>query len=90
MTVILDVAAHPARPGSRAEPALGLGARLYHLRNSRSRARLNGETVASPRHFLLYRVIEPGLVGIARLLDDRMDLARHHADDFGEAEEETP
>jgi toxin ParE1/3/4 len=80
-TALVDLAADPARAGSRAAPELGSGARIYHLRGSRRRA---GGGVGAPRHFVLYRVIKPNLIGIARVLHDSMDLPAHATEDFGE------
>ena len=34
-------------------------------------------------YFVLYRVLEPDLIGVARILHDSMDLPAHAADDFG-------
>ncbi len=83
-TALVDLASNPECPGSRATLELGAGSRLYHLRNSRGRAGSSGSKVSNPRHFILYKVIASGVVGIARLLHDSMDLSRHATDDFGQ------
>lgn len=83
-TALIDLANDPERPGSRAAPELGAGSRLYHLRNSRARSVWTGARVSNPRHFILYKVIGSGEVGVARLLHDSMDLERHTTDDFGD------
>jgi toxin ParE1/3/4 len=83
-TALIDLAANPARPGSRETPELGEGARIYHLRSSRRRAGMGVGAVGTPRHFVVYRAIEPDLIGIARVLHDCMDLPAHATDDFGE------
>ena len=49
-----DIAADPERPGSTERAELSSGARTYHLRFSRDRARAGG-AVKNPRYFLLYR-----------------------------------
>ncbi|MGO9271697.1 MAG: type II toxin-antitoxin system RelE/ParE family toxin [Terriglobia bacterium] len=45
-----DIAADPERPGSTERAELSSGARTYHLRFSRDRARAGG-AVKNPRHF---------------------------------------
>lgn len=83
-TALIDLAADPARPGSRAAPELGEGARLYHLRGSRRRAGMGVGAVGTPRHFVVYCVVEADVIGVARVLHDSMDLPFHGTDDFGE------
>lgn len=61
-------------PGSKpleADPEI----RLYHLQNSR--ARVEGKTVAEPRHLLVYRHDTPRSIVVLRLLHDMMDLPVH-------------
>ncbi len=81
---LVELAADPARPGSRAAPELADGARIYHLRGSKRRARTSTGTVGTPRHVVLYRVLEPDLIGVARVLHDSMDRPAHATEDFGE------
>jgi toxin ParE1/3/4 len=83
-TALIDLAADPTRPGSRAAPELADGTRIYHLRGSRRRAGTGAGTVSTPRHFVLYRVLAPDLIGIARVLHDSMDLPAHATGDFGQ------
>ncbi|WP_369410321.1 type II toxin-antitoxin system RelE/ParE family toxin [Nitrospirillum viridazoti] len=71
---IRDIAAAPHRFGSVARPELR--GWTYHLRHSRERAHVAGEAVHNPRHLLLYR-LEPGVVGIVRVLHDAMDVEQH-------------
>lgn len=69
-----DVLEEPTRAGAKARPDLAPHAYVYHL--AFSRARVTGERVKAPRHFVLYR--HTGLkVEFARLLHDSRDLARH-------------
>ena len=82
-TALIDLAFDAERLGSRAVPELGRGTRIYHLRHSRQRARTATGVVAEPRHFVLYRPIGPGEIGVARLLHDSMDLPRYATEDFG-------
>jgi len=76
-----EVAADPARRGSKARPELGDLVRTYHLRHCASQA--GDRRVANRRHLLLYRVIAPGVTGIGRILHDAMELSRHLPDDYG-------
>jgi len=48
--------------------------RIFHLRRCRKKAALNGLVVKEPRHFVLYRIKEPGGIEILRLLHDEMDI----------------
>jgi toxin ParE1/3/4 len=77
ITALRDIAADPTRPGTLDRPELGAGARTWHLRGSRDRARTGSGTVRSPRHLLLFRIDPDATVVIARVLYDGMELARH-------------
>lgn len=79
ITALRDIAGAPERPGSVARPELGADVRSWHLRGSRDRARGPDGVVNRPRHFLLYRMIDPRLVAIGRVLHDAMELRRHLA-----------
>jgi toxin ParE1/3/4 len=71
-----DVASDPQRSGSKERPEIMMkGARTYHLEFSRTR--VSGKRVISPRHFLLYRRREDGVLEIGRVLHDALDLQRH-------------
>jgi len=73
---VRDVGEDPKRPGSKERPEIMIeGARTYHLQFSRSR--VSGPGVKEPRHFLLYRSREGGVVEVARVLHDGRDLLRH-------------
>ena len=51
------------------------GLRSLHIRHSRNESR---ETpVGDPVHVIFYRVVEPELVEIVRVLHDRMEPSRH-------------
>jgi toxin ParE1/3/4 len=76
VTALRDVSSQPNRPGSLERPELGKGVRSWHLRLSRDRARTKTGIVRQPRHFLIYRV-ESGVIIVARVLHDAMELARH-------------
>jgi len=77
-TAISDIAANPNRPGSRARLELGCGARSWHLRLSRERARTDTGIVNEPRHLIFYRV-EAGVVIIEHVLHERQDVRRYFA-----------
>lgn len=71
-----DIGADPERPGSKERPEIMVrGARTYHLEFSRNR--VSGSKVKKPRHFLLYRCRDDGVVEVARILHDGRDLQRH-------------
>jgi toxin ParE1/3/4 len=69
--------ANPERIGSAARPELGDRVRSFHLRYSK---RHTG--VARPRHLILYRIGDAGIVEIGRLLHDAMELERHAQFEF--------
>ncbi|RJF89508.1 type II toxin-antitoxin system RelE/ParE family toxin [Oleomonas cavernae] len=83
-TALRDVAADPERPGSIKRPDLGEQVRSYHLRHSRERARHESGIVRNPRHFLLYRAVRSGVIGVGRVLYDAMDLERHLPSAYGD------
>jgi len=76
-----DIAVDPERPGSMERPELSTGARTFHLRFSRDRARASG-SVRNPRHFLLYRRNREGVIEVARVLHDARDLERHLPEEY--------
>jgi toxin ParE1/3/4 len=83
-TALSDLAADPECTGSVARPELDPNVRSYHLRHSLERARGRSGTVRRPRHFILYRVAKPNLIGIGRVLHDAMDLERHRPAEYGD------
>ncbi len=78
-----DIAADPLRVGGVARPEIGGGIHTYHLRHSRTRAQ-SGGGVRKPRHFLLYRCLNPEITGIGCVLHDAMDTERHVPSAFGD------
>jgi toxin ParE1/3/4 len=80
---ILDVATNPDLPGSNHRSELAPSARTFHLAHSRNNVPHDTGRVKHPRHFLLYRTRPDGLVEIARVLHESMDLARHLPDEYG-------
>ena len=77
LTALRDIAASPRRTGTLDRPELGAGARTWHLRDSRERARTASGIVRSPRHLVLFRVEADGTIAVGRVLHDAMELARH-------------
>jgi toxin ParE1/3/4 len=78
-----DIAAKPLRAGSVARPEIGYAIRTYHLRHSRARHQ-SGGGVRKPRHYLLYRCLNPEITGIGRVLHDAVDIERHIPSAFGD------
>ena len=83
---LMDIAGDVARPGVRIRPELGLNVFSYHLFFSREGAtRRSGHAkvkVLRPRHFLVGRIAEPGLVDILRVLHDSMEVSLHLPDEL--------
>jgi toxin ParE1/3/4 len=73
----LRIAANPDLAGTTQRPEIAAHCRTYHLFHSRKKAGRRGNIIRKPRHLLLYRVTEAGVVEIARVLHDSMDLKRH-------------
>ncbi len=80
---LLDIEVNSFRHGSAARPEIGEGVRTYHLRHARARAKAAGR-VRAPRHFLLYRCVNPDIVGVGRVLHEAMELSRHIPAIFGD------
>ncbi|MDP9839395.1 toxin ParE1/3/4 [Neorhizobium huautlense] len=83
VTALRELADDPERIGCHLRPELGDGVSSDHLRHSRKRARHETGIVKHPRHLLLYRVLNPELIGIGRILHDAMELQRHLPPDYG-------
>jgi toxin ParE1/3/4 len=75
------LAAEPEGQSTAARAELFPGTRSFHIRHSRDESR--EAPVANPMHVIFYRVVEPGIVEIIRVLHDRMEPGRHVG---GEAE----
>jgi toxin ParE1/3/4 len=76
-TAIEDVAANPELSGSCQRLEIAERCRTYHLFFSRKRSGPAGQRIRRPRHILLNRVGESGVVEIGRVLHDSMDLESH-------------
>ena len=73
---IADLADDPARPAAKERPDLLPGIWFYNLAFSRSHVPVD-QAVKSPRHFVMFRHLQPGVLEIFRVLHDSRDLARH-------------
>lgn len=80
LTALIDIASDPVRPGSLARPELGADVRSWHLRLSRDRAKGQNGAVLRPRHFLIYRPVDPAMIVIGRVLHEAMELQRRLQD----------
>ena len=69
------VAADPAGVSTVDRTELAPGIRSFHIRHSRDESR--EAPVASPVHVIFYRVVQPNIVEIVRVLHDRMEPRRH-------------
>jgi toxin ParE1/3/4 len=69
------VAADPQGRSTSDRSELKPGIRSFHIRHSRGESR--EPPVANPVHVIFYRVMQPGLVEIVRVLHDRMEPSRH-------------
>lgn len=77
VSAIRDIAEDPQRPGVNDRPELSAGTRSWHLCLSRDRARPESGTFRRSRHLIVFRIDEGGIVEIARILHDAMELERH-------------
>ena len=82
MRAMRQVASDPEGSLTRPRPDLRPDLRSFHLRHVRQNARQSA--VKRPVHVLSYRVVEPGLVEIARILHDRMEPAHQFETGAGE------
>lgn len=66
----------PEHPGTHERPELGPGIRVVHLRSSRDMVPAGVRKIASPRHFVVYRLVGE-VLQVVRVLHDAMELSRH-------------
>lgn len=69
------VAGEPATFLARDRRELLRGVRSLHIRHARSEASSN--KVKEPVHIIYYRVVEPGLIEVVRVLHEHMEPSRH-------------
>jgi toxin ParE1/3/4 len=72
---IRKVAVNPESPATHERTELLTGIRSFHVRHARSND--TDTKVRKPVHILYYRVIQPGLIEIVRVLHERMEPSRH-------------
>ena len=81
-TGITVVAENPDCPGSAGRPEIAENCRTFHLFHARKKAGPRGKRIRKPRHLLLYRVRDDGIVGLGRVLHDSMDFEQHIPDEY--------
>ena len=69
------IARDPTGLSTRDEHDLMPGVRSFHIRHSRAESR--DARVGAPVHVIFYRVAEPSLIEIVRVLHERMAPSRH-------------
>ncbi|MGD9614181.1 MAG: type II toxin-antitoxin system RelE/ParE family toxin [Alphaproteobacteria bacterium] len=74
MRAMRQVASDPEGRLTRPRPDIRPDLRSFHLRHVRQNGRQ--PAVKRPVHVIYYRLVEPGLIEIARILHDRMEPAR--------------
>jgi toxin ParE1/3/4 len=70
------VAASPVGHSTADRSELRPGIRSFHIRHSRGESR-EAPVVANPVHVIFYRVVQPDIVEIVRVLHERMEPTRH-------------
>ncbi len=75
LAALRRVAEEPEGRSTLDRSELRPGIRSFHIRHSRGESR--EAAVANPVHVIFYRVVQPGLVEIVRVLHDRMEPSRH-------------
>jgi toxin ParE1/3/4 len=81
-TAIEEVAANPELAGSIQRPEIAEHCRTYHPYWSRKKAGRAGDRIRQSRHFLVYRVTEPNVVEIGRVLHDSMEFQEHLPEEY--------
>lgn len=71
------IAADPQGPLTVSRNELIAGLRSLHIRHCRTESR--EAPVGEPVHVIFFRISEPGIVDIVRILHDRMEPSRHMA-----------
>jgi toxin ParE1/3/4 len=78
---IEQVAVNPELAGSCHRPEIAENCRTYHLFFSRKSAN-RADRIRRPRHFLIYRATESGMVEIGRVLHDSMALKAYLPEEY--------
>lgn len=74
-TAMRRIAADPEGRSTTECSDLFAGVRSFHIRYSRGESR--EEPVRDPVHVIFYRVLQPGVVEVVRVLHERMEPSRH-------------
>jgi toxin ParE1/3/4 len=69
------IAADPLGHATTDQGGLLPGVRSLHIRHARKESR--EAPVYRPAHVIFYRLVEPGIVEILRVLHERMEASRH-------------
>jgi toxin ParE1/3/4 len=67
----------PHRAGVKVRPEVGPDVRTFHLMHVCKRTPNDRGRVRRPRHVLVFRIVEPDLIVIGRVIHDSMELALH-------------
>src|SRR5262245_35125695 len=78
---IEQIEVNPELAGSCPRPEIADHCRSYHLFFSRKSAD-RADRIRRPRHFLLYRVSESGVLEIGRVLHDSMELKANLPEEY--------
>lgn len=79
------IAADPEGPTTRNRNDLLPGVRSVHLRHAQRERR--ARSVRQPVHVIYYRIGQPGVVEIVRVLHERMEPSQHLGAGLGNTEE---
>lgn len=74
-TALRRIAADPTGPATVDRGDLLPGVRSLHIRHAKAESR--EAPVREPVHVVFYRVVEPGVVEVVRVLHERMEPSRH-------------
>lgn len=81
---IRDIRDDPHRPGCVDRSEWFPGAVSYHLAFSRRRVNDPAQRVVRPRHFIVFRWADDGILEVGRVLHESMDPPRHLPDEIEE------
>ena len=76
IAAIRDLTENPERYGTQRRDEVIENARFYHLVHSRKSVTAD-QRVKSPRHFILFKIVQGQQIEISRLLYDRMDIVQY-------------
>lgn len=74
VTSLEDLTENPSLHSSKVYETTKVSVRLYHIKNSKKRAAVNGKEVKKPRHIIAYNRKADGEIYVYRILHDAMDI----------------